>query len=228
MKKTFLIAALALIAGAATAQQNQIHWGIKARYTFAKLNETFSDPSFGTISGNSGNVKNVDIGAFAEINIAKNAVFQPGLSYIQKGGAGTSQETNTSGNIEFVGSEIRLNYLEIPLNVLYNVPLKPGKIFVGMGPYAAIALSAKNKQTTVTFDNQGNSTQDHSTQSIKLGSGQDELKRMDFGINALLGFRLNNGLEIGGGMGFGLANLSNVSALKTHTQTISISAGYFF
>lgn len=233
MRKTLLaIAVLAFMASAAIAQQKKINWGIKAHFTVTKFNETSSNPSIGTTNfGSKGgeNVKNIDIGVFAEMNIAKNVVFQPGLSYIHKGGASIYvQGDYSSDNTTDVGSEILLNYLELPLNLLYKIPLKFGKIFVGMGPYAAIALSAQNQQTTASLDSLNNTTQIHSTQNIKIGNGKDEQKLVNFGVNALLGFRFNNGLEIGGGMGFELSNLSNVPYVKTHNQTISASVGYFF
>lgn len=218
MKKTLLIAALAFIACAATAQQNKISWGVKASYNFAKIDASVSDPTFGNFSGSSDNLHSFGFGAFAEIGLGDKGSFQPGISYIRKGGASTTDDTGV-----FVHEKTNFDYLEIPLNFLYNVPLKAGKVFIGMGPYVAMGLSAKSKtDDTSTDDGTSNTT------SIKFGSGENDLKRMDFGINALGGFRFNSGIEIGGGMGFGLSNLTNVSSVKTHNHTISISAGYFF
>jgi hypothetical protein len=225
MKKTLLIAALALMAGAATAQQNKVSWGIKASYTFAKISASVTDPTFGSFSGNSGNLKSFGFGAFAEIYLGPKGSFQPGISYVRKGGTSITDDTDfSSGETVVSHDKTNFDYLEVPLNFLYNVPLKSGKVFIGMGPYLAMGLSAKNK-TDVTSAS-GNTSS--SSQSITFGSGVNELKRMDLGINALAGFRFDSGLEIGGGMGFGLSNLSNVSSVKTHNQTISISAGYFF
>lgn len=224
MKKTILLFAMAITASVAVAQK--IDFGIRARYTNVNLKGSFNGSS---INGNSNKLHNIDVGVFADINYGSSLTFQPGIAYVLKGGIGYSTEMPTPTSIAEMANDIKLNYLEIPLNLLYNFQLKPGKIFVGAGPYMGIALSGKSNNDTYIYGIDGTEqTHSRTKQSINFGSGQDDLKRFDYGINTMAGFRFNNKLEIGAAIGFGLANMSNISILKLHNHTESISVGYFF
>lgn len=91
------------------------------------------------------------VGLFAEIYLSDYIIFQPGLNYMQKGGTWEFP----SGTDKF-----KLNYLELPLNLLY----KKGKFMAGAGPSIGFGLNGKlnsdfaNGSTTsydATFSKEG-------------------------------------------------------------------------
>lgn len=221
MKKNLILIIFILVSVNAWAQK--INFGIKASYTSAKLNESYNNQS-----DNSSCLNNIDLGVFAECKYG-NVTFQPGIIYALKGGDGGYDGFANMAGYSETFNDVSIYYLEIPLNLLYNFHLKPGKIFVGAGPYAGIALSAKNHLYTYVYDSDGNAvSQSNSSNPILLGKGPDELKRLDYGINVMAGFRITKGWEISLGTSWGFANLANVPGLNINNQVKRISIGYFF
>lgn len=221
MKKTLSICTLMLFAGLASAQTTK--FGIKAGFTSAKLSATS-----GSLSSNTDAVKNFYGGVFAEAEFGQIS-FQPGLAYITKGGGSSDYAATSSTSSISAKSTLNFNYLELPLNVLYNVKLKPGKIFFGGGPYLAYGLSGTAKVEATTYNASGAVvSRNNVSEDVTWGSGTNDVKRFDVGLNALVGFRLNNGLELNLGLGAGLGNLSNDSSVSIKNQTLSAGLGYFF
>ncbi|PTQ95055.1 outer membrane protein with beta-barrel domain [Mucilaginibacter yixingensis] len=217
MKKILSICILVLVAHVASAQL--VNLGFRGRFTSAKLTGGFNGAS-----SNTSWLNMVDIGIFPELDYGT-IVFQPGLAFIQKGGSSKPDRSASLGS-NSLEANLTINYLELPLNVLYKIPLKPNKILLGGGPYLAYATTAHT--TVTTFDQNGNMVNDKQKTAIPLGGGPNDLKHFDYGINLLATFRIKNGIEAGLGAGFGLGNLSNTSTVKTHNQTLSVSLGYFF
>lgn len=123
------------------------------------------------------------------------------------------------------------NYLEIPINIKYNLPIEePGKTFIIAGVYGANLLSAG-----VRPDNEGQSS------SVNLG---DILPSWDYGINFGLGqsFNLNSGMmNIKVTYSLGLVTLdksfkvikygetfSSDGSNKLNNSVIGISLGYTY
>lgn len=198
-----------LVAGTASAQH--INIGFRGRFTSSRLYA-----SGGGSSASSATLNNVDIGVFPELDYGK-IVFQPGIAYIIKGG-------NARANRPVLNYS--LNYLEVPLNVLYKISTPAGKILLGGGPYLAYATSAKTNAKLV--DAYGNEVTNKQAYKIPLGNADNELQPFDYGINLLAAFRIKNGIEAGLGTGIGLGNLSNGPTGKVRNQTFSLSLGYFF
>ena len=78
------------------------------------------------------------IGFNAQIPIVSKFYFQPGLLYSTKG-AKTKSESSTSTTM--------INYLEMPLNMVYKTSLGNGFIIVGCGPYVAYGIGGRVKTT---------------------------------------------------------------------------------
>jgi len=201
MKRKLLsiAAALCFIAGA----KAQTSYGIKAGVNFPKLSVSFDGAS---VSSNAST--NFYVSGFVDAPIASNLSIQPGLSLQGKGGK--SKDTN---------GELKTNimYLELPVNLVYYVPAGSGNIFLGAGPYAAYALSAKIKQGGVSYD-------------VKFGDGPDDdgTKRFDAGVNFLAGYKLPNGFLINGGYSLGLTNIDYASDWSTKNRVFSVGVGYQF
>jgi hypothetical protein len=128
-----------------------------------------------------------------------------------------------------------LKYLEIPVNVLYNIPIKKvGNFFIGGGPYVEFGLSGKGNGTiTNTVNTSGITFTSSSTTPvysghIDFGSGSDQVKTKDYGVDVLIGLASKKGATVSVGYGFGLTNLSNDASSKFKNSVLSLSLGYSF
>ena len=124
---------------------------------------------------------------------------KPGIEYIGKGAKFPGGGAHSSLN---------LNYLEIPIDVLYHLPVGPGDLHAGLGPYFAEGLGGGGPNGI-------------------YGQNAGGFKRFDAGINLSLGYRFNNGVAIDLGYDLGLANVEYASQdVKGHTRALSINLGY--
>lgn len=208
MKKITLLLFLCGIISFSFAQS--LNFGIKAGVNFSTLAASSSGITL-TSSSSTG----FHVGAVADIGFA-NLSLQPGILYSTKGG--------TYGDASSGTAKLTFNYLEIPVNLLYNIPIVVGKIFVGGGPYVGIGVSGK-----ATLSGAATSTGSGSeSQNITFGSGPNDTKNPDYGVNFLGGVRFKSGLALSVGYGLGLGNLSNDNSGKIKNNVVSVSIGYFF
>jgi hypothetical protein len=151
------------------------------------------------------------VGGVAEIPFSKQLSFQPALSFTQKGAKLTEGDSKYNLNI---------NYLELPLNVVYKLDAGAGKVFFGAGPSVAFAVSGKSKYEIAGVK---------SDEDIKFGNGdQDDMKSLDLGGNVLTGYELANGAYIGLNYNLGISNLSNDNNSKTTNNYIGVRIGFLF
>jgi hypothetical protein len=137
-----------------------------------------------------------DTAAGAPVQANAGLSLKYGLEYIGKGA-------------KFSGTGINLNYLEIPLDVVYHYPLGEGNLHGGLGPYFAYGVGG-------------------STGGINsYGEQNGGFKRFDAGLNVVVGYTFNNGLAIDLGYDLGLANVEYANQDVTgHTRTLSLNVGY--
>ena len=134
MKKCLLgCTFLALISAAAYSQD--IKFGIQAGTAIASQKAKQSGISITTDSK-----IGFTVGALADISIAENFTFQPGLNFTQKG-----SKFNYEDGSESIETLQTLNYIELPLHFLYNAPAGSGKFFAGIGPVVNYGISGKTK-----------------------------------------------------------------------------------
>jgi hypothetical protein len=207
MKKSLLLLSLTCMAGFTFAQT--VSFGVKAGVNFSKLSA--SSQGFTASSSSS---TGFHVGGVADIGFGDWSL-QPGILYSTKGGSygGTTD-----------GVKLTLNYIEVPVNVLYNIPIGVGKVSIGGGPYFGWGLSGKGT-VTGSATSTGSGTE---TTNVTFGSGQNDTKNPDYGINILGGFRFQSGISLSAGYGIGLGNLSNDSSGNIKNNVLSFSIGYFF
>lgn len=192
--------------------------GIKAGVNFSSLSVS--------TGGSSSSTTGFNVGAIADFNVAKDLSIQPGVFFTTKGGS--AESNTTSGSYTTHSKEdLTLNYLEVPVNVLYHIPVSAGKIFVGGGPYIALGLSGKDKYSASATSGSSSSSASGDI-DVTFGSSSGDVKNPDFGINFMGGIKLQNNLLFSIGYGLGLANLSNMSGTTTQNRSFNLSVGYFF
>jgi hypothetical protein len=219
MKKLFLVAGALLISGATFSQTQSsatstTKYGIKAGVNLPTYRITSGSTSYDTQSA-----VNFNVTGFADVPVSGNFSFQPGISLQGKGSKYTYK------NLLFQDVKETQNTLaiEVPLNLLGKIQVGPGKLYIGAGPYIAATVAGKDKQQI----NNGSET----SRDMKFGnSNTDNQKVLDYGANFLGGYQFDTGLLIGGGYGFGLANLrpNGDSNNKTNNRVWSFSLGYMF
>ena len=141
--------------------------------------------------------------------------FQPAINFVQKG----TKAEQTYGNVT-AKSKILVNYIEIPLNFLYNSRGKTGNIFIGGGPAVAIAISGKGKYDDGTTK---------ASENLKFGSNDEStMTRGDLGANFIAGFSLNNGVMFSVNYNAGIVNLlpKEMEDSKLRSNYFGIKLGY--
>ena len=154
------------------------------------------------------------LGIRADVPLSENFSFRPGLNFVQKGG---------KDEIDILGTTykttITLNYLELPLNFVYNASAGTGKFFFGAGPVLGYGFSGKTK-----FEGGGNEDE----QDINFGDGDEELKAFEFAGNVLAGYEFGNGVYLQLNYNPGFSNLSNATDSELKTTYFGLRLGYFF
>ncbi|WP_295651317.1 outer membrane beta-barrel protein [uncultured Mucilaginibacter sp.] len=173
------------------------------------------------------NLTGYHAGAFADIKWGW-FTLQPGVNVTVKGGKNEIYYVNISSAnpYSYHGTEeLTVDYLEVPLNFLVNIPIHgEGKIFFGGGPYVDFGLAATDNntldQTNLTY-----STETHNNLSPQFGT---ELKNPSYGFNTLGGITFNYGFQLSVGYGVALTNLSTNNSTDAKLRSFSISMGYCF
>lgn len=217
MKRLFLVAA-AMIFGGATFAQTSIststtRFGLKGGVNLPKYKYVNDDANTSTETETT---VNFNLTGYADIPVGSYFSVQPGLSLQGKGA-----KYYENGNNEI---EDNILALEIPVNLLVNLPAGPGRIYLGGGPYGAFNISGQRKLTIA-----GTTTEP----DLEIGDESgDDIKALDFGFNALVGYQLNSGLNFGAGYGFGLTNLRPGSTsgtnIEQNNRLWSFTVGYAF
>ncbi len=213
MKKFFYsIVALSLIS---TLSFAQVRVGVKGSLQFA--NQKISSQGF-NITGS--NLLGFQAGLLLDAPLSDNLSLRPQILYSVKGskydlssllgGLGGSGDATTT-----------INYVEVPVQVAYGFEVGNGRVVLGAGPYIAYALNGKSK---------GNFNGMSGTESIEFGSGQNQTKRLDFGLHVSAGYELSSGLMLSGYYSPGLSSLSNAPSSDgtVKNTAFGVSLGFLF
>lgn len=218
-----LITVLSMIGFSANAQSTEsegMSFGIRAGVNFQNIN------------GKDNNGDNLDFkmvtrfhaGVVADIPVAPEFYFQPGLLFSTKGAE--SDETLNSS------LEYNISYLELPLSFLYKPLLGSGHLLLGFGPYVAYGLGGKaTLDTPLGEEERDIEFNDEFTSVLPY---DQTLKRMDYGANLFFGYQLQNGFSIQLNTQLGLAKINPENTTNRDADTsfkntgFGISVGYMF
>ncbi|MDT3405048.1 porin family protein [Mucilaginibacter terrae] len=236
MKKTLLTALAALSFCTAFAQfpapPVQTTFGIKAGVNRTTMSLT-ADAS-GLII-NPGYSTNFSAGVFADVAVTERFSIQPGVYYSGKGFSYKHYEQQIDGTSTYTyDANLKSNiaYIQVPVNFLFNSTFNAGRLFIGGGPFAAVAIKAsasgyikeRYEDGPFVIDLDGDVDP-----NVEIGT-QDGVKRLDYGVTGLAGFRLNNGFLVSANYDYGIANINGDknSQGKAKTRTITLSLGFSF
>lgn len=226
MKKIFLVAAAFIFGSAAYAQTTTTtsvnpRFGLKAGVNLPKYR--YVNENAGTASETEAST-NFHVTGYANVPVSPMFSIQPGISLQGKG-------AKLFGSNTFERTE-NILAVEIPVNLLANIPAGPGHFFLGGGPYAGfnIAGEIKDKGEGKFQGIDYNSTD---TRDLRIGDDAgDDIKALDFGVNFLAGYQFSSGFNVGAGYGLGLTNLYPGSTSNTNIEKnnriLSFSVGFAF
>jgi hypothetical protein len=156
------------------------------------------------------------IGINAQIPVAPEFYFQPGLQFSTKG------SKYTLGDIS---STTKLSYIEMPLNFVYKGLLGTGYIFVGLGPYVAYGVGGKS-----IYEDATSSTKSKIEFQNEVVSGDPltsvYVKPFDAGGNIFFGYEMAGGLFMQLNAQLGMLNIKPDSYLHPDDRSTLKNTGY--
>ena len=208
--KTHILSFLMLIlmSSAATAQDRK--FGVQAGVNFQNLNGK-------NVNGDkleNGLMFGYHAGVNMLIPISPEIYFQPGLLFSVKGA--TYDLIGIPHNVK-----VKLNYLELPLNLLYRGQLGENFVLLGFGPYVGYALSGKiisgSTKESITFRN---------SLDANTPGGVTYMRAFDAGANIFAGYELSNGVYATLDAGLGLLNINPSDSRISNDKSILKNTGF--
>ena len=155
-------------------------------------------------------------GINVEFPVTSGFYLQPGVEYRQKG----ADLKN--------GNELRISYIDIPVNFIYKPTLGAGSILLGFGPYVGFGMNGKLKaanstERKVVFKN-----------TYSASEAEDiQFKKLDAGANFIIGYECKSKLSVAVKAQLGLMNINpdtNIPGDKTRYRNtgFGLSLGYRF
>ncbi len=155
-------------------------------------------------------------GVNVQIQLAQEFYFQPGVMFATKG---------AKNNVGAIKSTTTLNYIEIPLNMVYKASLGSGYIMLGFGPYLAYGIGGKRKTEGGTLA---------LTQDVNFQNSVDSsdpllapyFKALDAGANIFFGFEMASGIFLQLESQFGMLNISPEYTGLTNDKSVTNNTGF--
>ncbi len=142
-------------------------------------------PDFSTFKNGYSGRTGVHFGFLADVPFAEksNLFFQPGIVFFNKGRKFAGDISGGNGTV-FQSSEQFVNYIDLPLNLVYKFRLNTKtKLIIGAGPYASFFYNGKE---TKEINDQGVFTSEENT-DLPVGDAPGKYKVLNYGANALAG-----------------------------------------
>lgn len=187
MKKTILLVLSLTLFSVATKAQTR--FGLKGGVNLANVSITS-----GGVTVTPDALTSFHAGILLETRLTERTLLQPNLLFSQKGYASQTPSSKST-----------VNYIEIPINLLYEVT---NDFTIGGGIYAAHAINGK-----VVI--QGKSS------DYDFGAGK--ANRFDMGVNLIAGYEVVEGLRISINYTLGTANTLDNSYMKLSNKVWGFS-----
>jgi hypothetical protein len=180
-----------------------IHWGVQGGLS---LSGGIAKEGSVLIKGNPG--PGFAFGGLVDIAFSDPRFsIRPGLLF---------QRETSHADIFDNGTDIRVSYIHLPIDVIYHSDLAHKKLCFGFGPWLAYGLS-------------GSYTQDGQTTPIAFGSNAvtDDAHHLDIGLGFLAGYELNPGMLLTAKFDLGLRDVSSDPQFVTiHTRSFGVNFVY--
>jgi len=216
MKKAFTLAVYMLLMIPAFAQLST--FGVQAGYQGYTIHGRYADGSNFWLRPEEG----FNLGVNFEFPIARNVYLQPGIQYNQKGA--------NFDDYQYMGTtykgDVKLAYVEVPVNFLFKPRVGRGRLIVGGGPYLGRGLGREAGIDPtiyhVRFD------EDVTTQQVN--SMPFYFRPWDAGANIVAGYQFPRNLyvQLNGQVGMKRINPSVDGRWEGKNKHRNIGAGLSF
>ncbi|GAP71191.1 hypothetical protein SAMD00024442_1_4 [Candidatus Symbiothrix dinenymphae] len=160
-------------------------------------------------------------GLIVDFPLSESFSLVPELLYAQRGADFSDIAVSGTSTI------MTLNYLQLPVNVMYKKEMTPSSNFLLFaGVYAGYGIDGKSE--VENYSDGEYSVDDGSSGDLKFGSGEDEINPLDFGINAGLGFLFGDIFFVKMQLSKGVTNISNSPNTTITNFRYGIDIGFFF
>ena len=172
-------------------------------------------------------------GVNVNIPIAPDFYIQPGLMFSAKGGKQKVIESPSKAEGNEVTTKVSINYLEVPVNLLFRPQAGDGHLLIGFGPYIGYGIFGKVKTKEGSLSNELD-IKFKNTVTSSDPSTSSYMRPLDAGGTILFGYELFNGLffQLNGQLGLLKINpeYENLTNNKTSIKNFGfgLSAGYRF
>lgn len=168
------------------------------------------------------------------IPINSNLLVQTGLQFESIHNKVNTEGTTSGGGFtvkQTFSGKSQINYINIPIKLLYKLPAGNGNFVIGAGPYLGIGVGGKSKSTDITETTSGGNTTrsvyDYNAK-IKFGNADTAIKRANLGVGLNLSYILANNISLSAFSNIGLSNINNQAKYNSKTYTYGITVGYVF
>ncbi|WP_295713124.1 outer membrane beta-barrel protein [Mucilaginibacter sp.] len=204
--------------------------GVKGGINFATMST--SGPPSNMISGSnvyahSGSVTSFNVGVFADVKLGHFSL-QPAINFTGKGGTFYGPTgTFPNGSTSEVNTKYNLYYIQVPVNMVYHVPVIVGDFYIGAGPFVGMGVYGKKE---LSADNNNNGMHTMVTSNNKITFGDDgDIRSDEYGAGAIAGIKLKGGLLLNLNYDLGLSNIApDALGNKFKTHVFGASAGFIF
>ncbi len=219
---------------AQSAENGKIKFGVRAGLNMAAYGRSSEYKADMKDEGGSNKpILRFHIGGYVDYAVSEKFSLQGGLILNGKGAKESWPVLDNSGDNEYEASQKETPlYLELPVNAVYRT----GQFYFGAGPYVGFGIGGKWKEGY--FDDFFNEEGEEVTDTGKIIFGKDGYyRRVDFGINFLAGYQLNNHLSVGLGYGLGLRDVYQTESTNSSlgdkywvakNRVLSVTVGYTF
>lgn len=182
------------------ATQAQFKVGLKAS---ANIHHQYVDGANAYKYSNDNLGGSYQAGIITDIPLGTNLYLQPQVLFARK----------SAGYVSKIGAnemDVKMSYLELPVNLVYKFELPFGKLFAGAGGTFSYAIAGKEKTGDA---------------SVKLFKGSaNDWKREDIAVNATAGIELRSGLTFGIGMQKGLMDIyRKAGTVRNNSYSLTVA-----
>lgn len=202
MKRLLLVMLTAGLMSAGYSQE--IRWGVQGGLN---LSGGIAKETGVVIHGDPG--VGYALGVLADISLANPKwSIRPALSF---------QHEASNADIFDDNTYIRVNYFNLPIDVIYHPDLAEKRWVFGLGPWFGYGLSGKY-------------TQDGYTYKIDFGSSEtNDAHRLDLGLDAMVGYKLKPDMMLTAKLDYGLIDVSAQSDFVTiYTRSFGVNFVYWW
>ncbi|HEV8271922.1 MAG TPA: porin family protein, partial [Chitinophagaceae bacterium] len=204
MKKSLLLAAMLLIFWQISNAQLRI--ALAGGAHSSTIVETNDLPNWSEIESGYSNRTGAHFGFIADLQLGLKSKFyaQPGVMFYNKGRKFYNNYDTSVYNYFSIDAKQFINYIDIPLNLVYKIPLGgKAKFFLGGGPYLSFLYNGFEKKET--YLKTGKFETEENT-DLPIGDGAGKYKTFDLGVNGTAGIEFK-GLFIAGNFSRGLTDM---------------------